>query len=211
MVLGLLLLALVVSCNLFLPERFAVNAPMAAQMFGFTIDAPTQAQVESRYRVPEGYSLSLWASDLGKVRWLKTTATGDLIATLPRTGEVILLESDAGGDGQSDGRRVLLEGLNRPHGIELYEGWLYIGETDAVGRVRFDDAGRDLAEVRTIVGRTGMRLFEADLELEQTRWHLAQEDHTAARESLGKARELVEDMGYGRRRPEVEALEAELG
>jgi len=140
-VLGLLLLTLVVSCNLFLPERFAVNAPMFAQMLGFTVDAPSEDQVESRFRVPPGFSLSIWARDLGKVRWLKATADGDLIASLPRSGEVILLERDANGDGTHDGRRLLLEGLNRPHGIELFDGWLYVGETDAVGRVRFEETG----------------------------------------------------------------------
>ena len=54
-----------------------------------------------------------------------------------------------------------------------------------------------------------MPLFEADLELEQTRWHLAKNDPDSARESLDKAKDLIEDMDYGRRRPEVEELEAE--
>lgn len=128
----------IVSCNLFLPERFAVNAPMIAQMLGRTIDPPDSEKVASRYQVPEGFSLSIWASELGNVRWMKWTSAGDLIATLPRANEVILLAGDADGDGSADGRRVLLEGLNRPHGVELRDGWLYIGETDAVGRVRFD-------------------------------------------------------------------------
>ncbi|MDP6978252.1 MAG: PQQ-dependent sugar dehydrogenase [Myxococcota bacterium] len=136
------LLVSIVSCNVFLPERFAVNAPMFAQMFGKTIDPPSEEQVESRFRVPEGFSLSVWAGDLGTVRWLKTTSSGDFIATLPRAGKVILLERDADGDGRSDGQRLLFEDLNRPHGIELRDGWLYIGETDAVGRVRFDAARR---------------------------------------------------------------------
>ena len=73
-----------------------------------------------------------------------------------------------------------------------------------------DLAQRDLDEVRTIVRRTGMRLFEADLELEQTRWHLANNDPDSARNTLDKARELVESMSYGRRRPEVKTLEAEI-
>ena len=74
-----------------------------------------------------------------------------------------------------------------------------------------DSAQRDLDEVRTIVRRTSMRLFEADLELEQTRWHLAKKDRDSTRESLDKAKKLVKSMNYGRRRPEVETLEAELG
>ncbi|MEM8557007.1 MAG: TIR domain-containing protein [Bacteroidota bacterium] len=71
-------------------------------------------------------------------------------------------------------------------------------------------AQRDLNEVRTIVRRTGMRLYEADLELEQARWHVANGDADAARQALDKARDLVEDMNYGRRRPEVADLDASI-
>ena len=82
----------------------------------------------------------------------------------------------------------------------------------AVHRLRDDlpRARKDLDAVATLIRRHGLRLFEADLELEQTRWHLAAGDTNAARETLATAKALVESMGYGRRRPEVEALEAEL-
>lgn len=73
-----------------------------------------------------------------------------------------------------------------------------------------DLAERDLEEARKIVRQSGMRLFEADLELEQSRWHLAKNDPDSARDTLGKAKELIESMDYGRRRPEVEHLESEL-
>ena len=49
-----------------------------------------------------------------------------------------------------------------------------------------------------------------DLELEQTRWHVAKNDPESARKTLDKAKELIEFMDYGRRRPEVEDLEATL-
>jgi hypothetical protein len=74
----------------------------------------------------------------------------------------------------------------------------------------FELAQRDLDEVRTIVRRTGMRLFEADLELEQTRCHLAKNDRDSARNTLDKAKDLVESMDYRRRRPDVDGLEAAL-
>ena len=72
------------------------------------------------------------------------------------------------------------------------------------------NAQRDLGKARKIVRRTGMRLFEADLELEQARWHLASGDPDSARATLAKAKALVESMGYARRLPEIEALEAQL-
>ncbi len=53
-----------------------------------------------------------------------------------------------------------------------------------------------------------MRLFEADLELEQSRWHLAQHDPGSARKTLRRAKDLIASMDYGRRRSEVKDLEA---
>ena len=41
--------------------------------------------------------------------------------------------------------RTLLEGLDRPHGIDLADGWLYVAETGAVRRVRFNAAGRTIS------------------------------------------------------------------
>ncbi len=141
--LALTSLALVVACTHWLPERFAINAPILGMLFGWTADAPSTDQIDTRFHVPAGFSLSIFARDLGKVRWLLTTETGDLVATRPRDGEVILLTRDDDGDGESDQRRLLLEGLNRPHGIEFWDGWLYVGETDAVGRIRFDPHTRE--------------------------------------------------------------------
>lgn len=71
-------------------------------------------------------------------------------------------------------------------------------------------AADDLAEVRDIAEGGGMRLFLADLELEETRLALARHDRPAARSHLAIARALVERCGYGRRRPEVAELEAAL-
>jgi glucose/arabinose dehydrogenase len=36
----------------------------------------------------------------------------------------------------------LVEGLDRPHGLDLHDGWLYVAEGGAVGRLRFDPATR---------------------------------------------------------------------
>jgi glucose/arabinose dehydrogenase len=114
-------------------------------------------QIERRLQPPPGFSLSIYARDLPMVRMLHVTAAGDVLATRPRAGEVVLLERDRDGDGVADGRRVLLSGLDRPHGIDVANGWLYIGENTAVGRVRFDESsGRvDGDYARIVSGLTG--------------------------------------------------------
>lgn len=95
---------------------------------------------ESRLRPPAGGTVSAFAADLPDARFMRFSDRGDLLVSLPRSGRVVLLQPDKDGDGVSDGRHEVLSGLNRPHGLDFHDGWLYVAETDAVGRVRFDAA-----------------------------------------------------------------------
>jgi glucose/arabinose dehydrogenase len=94
--------------------------------------------VVSRLHAPAGWHVEVFAEGIDNARFLRFTPAGDLLVSQPRSGEVLALEPDRDGDGRSDGRHVVIDGLNRPHGMDLQDGWLYVGETDAVGRVRFD-------------------------------------------------------------------------
>ncbi len=129
------------ACHLLLPERYAVNVPLRQALLGRGIDPP-QDEVLRRLRPPPGFHVTRFASRLEGARFLRFTPAGDLLVSLPQSGRIVLLERDANGDGQADGVLTLVEGLNRPHGMDLHEGWLYIGETDAVARLRFDPAAR---------------------------------------------------------------------
>jgi glucose/arabinose dehydrogenase len=99
---------------------------------------PSPQAVAARLRGPAGTGVFVFADGLENARFLRFTPGGDLLVSLPRSGQVVRLEPDRNGDGRSDGRAEVLSGLNRPHGLDLHEGWLYVAETDAVGRIRFD-------------------------------------------------------------------------
>jgi len=86
--------------------------------------------------VPEGFHLSIFARNLNTPRMLRVISPGVLVS-LPHEGKILLLR-DEDEDGSADSREVMLEGLNKPHGIEVDGGWLYVAETDAVGRVEFN-------------------------------------------------------------------------
>ncbi len=73
-----------------------------------------------------------------------------------------------------------------------------------------DQARTDLEEAMSIATRGGMRLFEADCHLEYARLHLARGEKEKARESLAKAKGMIEKMGYRRRDGEVTELEGEV-
>src|SRR5262249_55591840 len=94
------------------------------------------------FRLPAGFSIHSFADGLETARMLRFTPAGDLLVSSPGAGKIFLLEPDADHDGRADGRRVLLDKLNAPHGLALHEGWLYVAETDGVFRMRFDSARR---------------------------------------------------------------------
>ena len=122
------------------PERFVVNAPVRHLLFGRGIEAPPPQTISARLRGPAGTAVSRFAEDLPNARFLRFTPGGDLLASQPRSGRVVRLLPDRDGDGRSDGRREVVADLNRPHGLDLHDGWLYVAETDAIGRIRFDPA-----------------------------------------------------------------------
>jgi len=71
-------------------------------------------------------------------------------------------------------------------------------------------AQADLEEALSIATRGRMRLHEADCHLEYARLYLACGEKEKARESLAKAKGMIEEMGYHRRDGEVAELEAQL-
>ncbi|WP_246598961.1 PQQ-dependent sugar dehydrogenase [Methylogaea oryzae] len=113
---------------------------MSAVLGGTT--APDPQTLHRRLRLPEGFVIDTYADGLPQVRLLRFTAGGDLLASLPASGRVVLLEWDENGDGRPDGRSDLLIGLNKPHGLDFRDNWLYVAETDGVARIRYDAAAR---------------------------------------------------------------------
>jgi glucose/arabinose dehydrogenase len=147
--LGLLILVILAIAGLWLllPDRYVVNTPLMALFESQPVD---REALDSRLKLPDGFSLSLYATDLDGIRVVRVTTAGDLIVSTPRTGKVWLVRRPRGGKNVE--KQVLLENLNRPHGIEAYGGWLYVAETDAVGRIRFDaEAGAVSGQYEKIV------------------------------------------------------------
>lgn len=71
-------------------------------------------------------------------------------------------------------------------------------------------AWADLDEAREIAERGEMKLFLADYHLEACKLQMASGKRQEAKEHLEKAAQMIEEMGYGRRKPEVEELRQQL-
>ncbi len=121
-------------------------------IFGSVYAAPDQNTIQTRLKVPSGFSIGVYAKGLKKVRMLEFTNSGDLLASQPRDGNVLLLKRDTNQDGRSDSLSILIGELKRPHGLAFYEDWLYIAESNAIGRVKFNhDSGQIEGDYQRII------------------------------------------------------------
>ena len=109
-------------------------------LFGVSGPATDAAKVEGAYQVPEGFSLTLYTGDVPRARLLRFSPAGDLLVSRPHAGDIVLLRRDADGDGHPDGMETVIADLQRPHGMDFAGDWLYIAESNRIGRIRFDSA-----------------------------------------------------------------------
>ncbi len=83
--------------------------------------------------VPPGFSVSVFASGLPGARLMAVSPEG--IVVVAKRADVVALP-DADGDGRAE-PRVLLAGLTYAHSLAFRDGYLYIGTTPAVLRVKW--------------------------------------------------------------------------
>jgi len=85
-------------------------------------------------RLPPGFRATIFADGLVHPRWLAVAANGDVLLAEQRAGRVTVLR-DGDGDGYAELRGTLLAGLDRPHGLAIQGGYLYVGEPTRIIRV----------------------------------------------------------------------------
>ncbi|MCA9505017.1 MAG: PQQ-dependent sugar dehydrogenase [Spirochaetaceae bacterium] len=134
------------ACTLLLPDGLVVKGPILNSILGRGRRAPTDALIARRLRPAEGLSVSIFADGIENARFMRLSPGGSLLVSQPRTGRILLVERDADGDGRSDGNRVLVDGLDRPHGLDFRGGHLYVGETGAIARIPYRESGPDTIE-----------------------------------------------------------------
>ncbi|MDZ4735580.1 MAG: PQQ-dependent sugar dehydrogenase [Rhodospirillaceae bacterium] len=88
------------------------------------------------FRLPEGFSVNLFADDLHNPRWMVVASNGDVLLSEPRASQVTLLR-DADGDGIAEERHDFAEGFDGPHGLAIEGNYLYIADVEAVWRVPY--------------------------------------------------------------------------
>ena len=123
--------------------RFSIFVAATA----FVLSTAVRADVN----VPEGFSVSLLADDLGATRHLAVSDSGVVYASLMRPveghGLVALVDSD--GDGTADQRHYFGEGSGT--GLAIHDGYLYFSSDTEVKRYRLGDDPVPTSAPETIV------------------------------------------------------------
>jgi glucose/arabinose dehydrogenase len=87
--------------------------------------------------VPAGFRVNVFAKDFKVPRFLMVAPNGDLFVADTGAGQVIVLR-DSQNTGGAQQREVFASNLNRPFGIAFREEYVYIGNTNAVVRFKYD-------------------------------------------------------------------------
>ena len=132
-------LVLVALFGLIMTYGFGINIPIIKK------SAPNQATLNTVLKLPQDFSIQVFASNLPGIRTLLPTPTGDLIATLPKKGQVILLKKTPDNPEIPRQAQLLLSNLNLPSGLAFYNNWLYIAESDSIGRIHYDPVKKRLS------------------------------------------------------------------
>jgi glucose/arabinose dehydrogenase len=88
--------------------------------------------------LPQGFSISVFAIGLGTPRWITTGPDGRLWVTERGAGRVLVYDPQ-GSAATPPQPQVFAKGLNQPHGIAFYGGFVYVVETARVLRIRNDN------------------------------------------------------------------------
>lgn len=110
-------------------------------------------------KLPEGFKIEIFAEDLGKSLLSypgpntgpRFMAVKDdiLYVSLSRDGSVVALP-DKNRDGKAE-IITIIENLNRPHGLEFHNDWLYIAEENKVIRVKIPNMKADMETLEVVV------------------------------------------------------------
>jgi glucose/arabinose dehydrogenase len=112
-------------------------APFATKSAG---NPPEEAKPPKGFlpTVPAGFKISVFATDFKEPRWLTVAPNGkDIFMADTHGGKIYILRLPADGNGAGQ-KEEFLKGLDEPFGIAFHDDYIYVGDTDAVLRYKFD-------------------------------------------------------------------------
>ena len=135
-----------------------------AQKSKFILPAPyTTPSVNNRPQVvakpdgaqlslPSGFSIEEFASgDFGRPRFMLHGPSQEIILSdTVANGSVFVLSKDG------KNKKKIIEGLDRPYGMALHAGFLYVGEPSSIKRYPYDAKGQTVGKGEEIISYAGL-------------------------------------------------------
>ena len=114
-------------------------------IFHLTCFTPSFAQTQTLplelIKLPEGFRIDLFASDVPNARSLARGEKGTIFVG-NRKGDKVFALVDVDGDYRADKRYIIAQGLRSPNGVAFYNGSLYVAEINRI--LRFDNIEQQL-------------------------------------------------------------------
>ncbi len=99
---------------------------------------PTPERVDG-LSLPDGFSIDVFADDLGNPRMIEAADDGTVYVTRRKTGDVLMLK-DEDGDGEADAQQVVAKKKGM-HGIEIQDDTVWLMTVNEVYRTSIADDG----------------------------------------------------------------------
>lgn len=96
---------------------------------------------ERTLNLPKGFRANLFASDLGKARFMALGPGGNIYISIPNKDYILVLQ-DLDRDGVADRKKVFARGLEKVHGLAFHDGVLFAAGTGKL--YRLEDKNGDL-------------------------------------------------------------------
>lgn len=103
--------------------------------------------------VPSGYTIGVFAKDLGNPRDLAITPSGTILVSIPNSNSVIAL-ADTNGDFIAE-KKTVVHGSNVVHGLALHNGDLYVAEKNSVSRYSWNEEQKTATFERKLLSLPG--------------------------------------------------------
>lgn len=113
------------------PDQKAVISQTEPQRIG----APPQFSL----KLPQGYSIGVFSDKVSGARDLEFSPSGTLLVSTFSKGSVVALP-DKNNDGTADEEKVILKGLDNPHGLAFYSNKLFVAEENKISKYSWDEA-----------------------------------------------------------------------
>jgi len=112
-----------------------------------TASRSTKAQgpEEQKLTLPPGFTATIFADGLSHARWMTVAGNGDVLLAEPNEGKITLLR-DANNDGKAEVKAIFAEGFQRPHGLAIRGGMLYVGDAEGIWRIPYKDGDMKAAQ-----------------------------------------------------------------